>query len=51
MLDKFFVYNVLAEGMYFLDKYIFLVKLAHPISAIWTLHCLSEVVQIPRVIF
>ena len=51
MLDKFFVYNVLAEGMYFSDKCIFLAKLAPQISTIWTLHCLSEVVQIPRVIF
>ena len=44
MLDKSFVYNVLAEGMYFLDK------VAHRISAFWSFHCLSEVFQIPHVI-
>ena len=45
MLDKSSVYNVLAEGMYFLTK------VAHQISPFWTFHCLSEVVQIPHVIF
>ena len=51
MLDKSSVYNVLAEGMYFLDKRIFWTKVAHQISTFWILHCLSEVVQIPHVIF
>ena len=38
MLDKSTVYNVLAEGMYVLDK--------SP-KTFWTFHCLSEVVHIP----
>ena len=44
MLDKFSVYNILAEGMYFLEK-------DHQISTFWTFHCLSEVAQIIHVIF
>ena len=51
MLDKCSVYNVLAEGMYLLEKCIFWTKVAHQISTFWTFHCLSEVVQIPHVIF
>ena len=44
-VDKSSVYNVLAEGMYFLDK-------SSPSNFnFWTLRCLSEVVQIPHVIF
>ena len=31
MLDKSFVYNVLAEGMYFLNKCVFCKKVAHKI--------------------
>ena len=31
--------------------YIFWTKAAHRISHFWTFHCLSEVVQIPHVIF
>ena len=45
MLDKSSVHNVLAEGMYFLDK------VAHRIITFWTFHCLYEVVQISYVIF
>ena len=44
-VDKSSVYNVLAEGMYFLDKS------SHRISTFWTFHCLSEVIQIPHMIF
>ena len=44
-VDKSSVY-VLAKGMFFWGA-----KLAHRISAFWTFHCLSEVVQIPHVIF
>ena len=51
MLDKCSVYNVLAEGMYFLGKCIFCIKVTRQISTFWTFHCLSEVVQIPHVIF
>ena len=45
MLDKSSEYNVLAKETYF-----FWTK-AHQISTFWTFHCLSEVVQIPHVIF
>ena len=45
MLDKSSVY-VLAEGMYIFDKVV-----ANRISAFWTFHYLSEVFQIPHVIF
>ena len=52
MLDKSSAYNVLAEGMYFLDKCILWAKvLAHQISIFWTFHNLPVVVQIPHVIF
>ena len=44
MLDKSSVY-VLAEGMFFWTK------VAHRNSTFWTFHCLSEVVQVPHVIF
>ena len=50
MLDKSSVYNILAEGMYFLDKCLFWTKVAHEIPTFWGFHCLSEVVQIPHVI-
>ena len=36
--------NVLAEEMFW-------TKVVHQISTFWTFHCLSEVVQIPHVIF
>ena len=49
MLDKCSVFNVLAEGMYFLDKCIFCIKVAHQISTFWTFHCLSEVAQTVQV--
>ena len=45
MLDKSSVYNVVAEGINFLGKKV------HQISTFWTFHCLSEVAQIPHVIF
>ena len=45
MLDKSSVYNVLVEGMYFLDKS------SYRISTYWTFHCLSEVAQISHVAF
>ena len=51
MLDKGFVCNVLAEGIYFSEKCIFWTEVAHQISTFWTFHCLSEVGQIPHVIF
>ena len=51
MLDESSVCNVLAEGMYFLDKCIFWTKVAHQISTFWTFLCLSEVVQIPHLNF
>ena len=52
MLDKSSVYNILTEGMYLLDKCIFWTKVvAHQISTFCTFHCLSEVVQIPHVVF
>ena len=44
MLDKSSVYNILAEGMYFLKK-------GYQMSTFWTFHCLSEVAQIFHVIF
>ena len=44
MLHKSYLYNVLAEGMYFWTK------VAYHISPFWTFH-LSEVVQISHVIF
>ena len=44
MLDESSVYNVLVEC-------IFWTKITHRISTFWTFHCLSEVVQIPHVIF
>ena len=45
MFDKSFVYNVLAEGMYFLDK-------RSPSNFnFWTFHCLPEFFQIFHVIF
>ena len=44
MLRKSYLYNVLAEGMYFWTK------VAYHISPFWTFH-LSEVVQISHVIF
>ena len=43
MLDKSYVYNILDEGIYFLEKY-------HQNSTFWTFHCLSEVAQILHVI-
>ena len=45
MLDKSSVYNVLVEGMYFLEKS------SYRISTYWTFHCLSEVAQISHVTF
>ena len=45
MLNKSSIYNVSAEGVYFLEK------VAHQISTFWTFHCLSEIFQIPHVIF
>ena len=45
MLDTSSVY-VLAEGVYFLWT-----KVAYQISTFWTFHYLSEVAQIPHVIF
>ena len=47
MLEKSFVYNVLAEGMYFLDNCIFWTKVAHQMSAFWASHYLSEVARTP----
>ena len=40
MLDKYSVYNVLAEGMYFFEK------VAHKFSTLRIVYCFSEVVQI-----
>ena len=37
--------------MFQLKGRIFLTKVAHRISTFWTLHCLSEVAQIPHVVF
>ena len=51
MLDKYSAYNVLAEGMHFSDKCIFCTEAAYRISTFSTFLCLSEVVQIPHVIF
>ena len=45
MLDESFVHNVLAEGFFFGAKE------AHQIPTFSTFHCLSQVVQIPYVIF
>ena len=50
MLDQCSVY-VLAEVIYFLEKCIFWTEVAHQISTFWTFHFLSEVGQIPHVIF
>ena len=51
MLDKYSVCNVLAEEIYFLEKCIFWTKVTHQILTFWTFHGLSEVGQIPHVIF
>ena len=45
MLNKSPIYNVSAKGIYFLEK------VANQISTFGTFHCLSEVFQIPHVIF
>ena len=55
-VDKPSAYNIIAEGMNFLDKsspsnWIFWTKVAHLISTFWIFHCFPEVVQISRVIF
>ena len=51
MLDKCSVFNVLAEEIYFLKKCIFWIEVTRQISTFQTFHCLSEVGQIPHVIF
>ena len=51
MLDKSSVYDVLGEGMYFMDKCMFWIKVAHQVSTFWTFHCFSEVIRFSHVIF
>ena len=50
MLGESSVYNVLAEGMYFLEN-VFLYKSSRSNFNFLDFECLSEVVSIPRVIF